>query len=121
MHTEAINHDPAITFIQTGSQQPGRPSFGAWVDYGLGTMNQDLPAFVVMISKSGTKGQGLLARAVARYGPGAAPSATDPPLPAPGDLAGDVAAMFAAAAIVSLFALGLVGGALLVLRRRRDA
>ena len=62
MHTEAINHDPAITFIQTGSQQPGRPSFGAWVDYGLGTMNEDLPAFVVMISKSGTKGQGLLAR-----------------------------------------------------------
>ena len=62
MHTEAINHDPAITFIQTGSQQPGRPSFGAWVDYGLGTMNENLPAFVVMISKSGTKGQGLLAR-----------------------------------------------------------
>ncbi|MFO1045566.1 MAG: DUF1501 domain-containing protein [Planctomycetaceae bacterium] len=62
MQTEAINHDPAITFIQTGSQQPGRPSFGAWVDYGLGTMNENLPAFVVMISKSGTKGQGLLAR-----------------------------------------------------------
>ncbi|MBS0205602.1 MAG: DUF1501 domain-containing protein [Planctomycetes bacterium] len=62
MHTEAINHDPAITFIQTGSQLPGRPSFGAWVDYGLGTMNEDLPAFVVMISKSGTKGQGLLSR-----------------------------------------------------------
>ncbi|HEY4260214.1 MAG TPA: DUF1501 domain-containing protein [Schlesneria sp.] len=62
MHTEAINHDPAITFIQTGSQQPGRPSFGAWVDYGLGTSNEDLPAFVVMISKSNTKGQGLLAR-----------------------------------------------------------
>ena len=62
MHTEAINHDPAITFIQTGSQLPGRPSFGAWVDYGLGAMNENLPAFVVMISKSGTKGQGLLAR-----------------------------------------------------------
>ena len=62
MHTEAINHDPAITFIQTGSQLPGRPSFGSWVDYGLGTMNENLPAFVVMISKSGTKGQGLLAR-----------------------------------------------------------
>jgi len=60
--TEAINHDPAITLMQTGSQQPGRPSFGAWVDYGLGSQNQDLPAFVVMISKSGTKGQGLLAR-----------------------------------------------------------
>ncbi len=62
MHTEAINHDPAITFMQTGSQLPGRPSFGAWADYGLGTMNENLPAFVVMISKSGTKGQGLLAR-----------------------------------------------------------
>ncbi len=62
MHTEAINHDPAITFIQTGSQLPGRPSFGSWVDYGLGTMNENLPAFVVMISKSNTKGQGLLAR-----------------------------------------------------------
>ena len=62
MHTEAINHDPAITFIQTGSQLPGRPSFGSWVDYGLGTMNEDLPAFVVMISKGATKGQGLLSR-----------------------------------------------------------
>ncbi len=62
MYTEAINHDPAITFIQTGSQLPGRPSFGSWVDYGLGTMNENLPAFVVMISKSNTKGQGLLAR-----------------------------------------------------------
>ncbi len=50
MHTEAINHDPAITFIQTGSQQPGRPSFGAWLSYGLGSENDDLPAFVVMIS-----------------------------------------------------------------------
>jgi hypothetical protein len=48
MHTEAINHDPAITFIQTGSQIPGRPSAGAWVSYGLGSPNQDLPAFVVM-------------------------------------------------------------------------
>jgi hypothetical protein len=62
MFTEAINHDPAITFIQTGSQLPGRPSFGSWVDYGLGSMNENLPAFVVMISKSNTKGQGLLAR-----------------------------------------------------------
>jgi len=62
MYTEAINHDPAITFIQTGSQLPGRPSFGSWIDYGLGTTNENLPAFVVMISKSGTKGQGLLAR-----------------------------------------------------------
>jgi uncharacterized protein (DUF1501 family) len=62
MHTEAINHDPAITFVQTGSQQPGRPSFGAWVDYGLGSMNENLPAFVVMISKGSVKGQGLLSR-----------------------------------------------------------
>ena len=52
MHTEAINHDPAITFIQTGSQQPGRPSLGAWVSYGLGSENQNLPAFVVLVSQS---------------------------------------------------------------------
>jgi len=51
MHTEAINHDPAITFIQTGSEQPGRPSMGAWVGYGLGSENQNLPAFVVLISQ----------------------------------------------------------------------
>jgi uncharacterized protein (DUF1501 family) len=50
MYTEAINHDPAITFLQTGSQQPGRPSMGAWVSYGLGNESADLPAFVVMIS-----------------------------------------------------------------------
>src|SRR5262249_43913174 len=46
--TEAINHDPAVTYICTGSQIPGRPSLGAWLSYGLGTMNQNLPAFVVM-------------------------------------------------------------------------
>ena len=51
VNTDAINHDPAITFIQTGSQQPGRPSMGSWVDYGLGSENQNLPAFVVMISQ----------------------------------------------------------------------
>ncbi len=51
MFTEAINHDPAITFIQTGSQVAGRPCFGSWVTYGLGSDNQDLPAFVVMISR----------------------------------------------------------------------
>ncbi len=51
MHTEAINHDPAITFINTGHQLAGRPSAGAWASYGLGTENQDLPAFVVMISR----------------------------------------------------------------------
>ena len=47
VHTEAINHDPAITYIQTGSQKPGRPSLGAWLSYGLGSMNANLPAFVV--------------------------------------------------------------------------
>ena len=64
MHTEAINHDPAITFLQTGSQLPGRPSMGAWVDYGLGSLTQDLPAFVVLVSLPSTRsaGQGLLAR-----------------------------------------------------------
>lgn len=56
LNTEAINHDPAITFLQTGSQQPGRPSLGAWLSYGLGTENQDLPTFIVMISQgSGNK------------------------------------------------------------------
>jgi hypothetical protein len=52
MHTEAINHDPAITFFQTGNQQPGRPSIGSWFSYGLGSENEDLPAFVVMLSKN---------------------------------------------------------------------
>jgi uncharacterized protein DUF1501 len=52
MNTDAINHDPAITFIQTGSQQPGRPSLGSWVSYGLGSDNQNLPAFVVLISQA---------------------------------------------------------------------
>jgi hypothetical protein len=57
MHTEAINHDPAITFFQTGHQLAGRPSIGAWLSYGLGSENQDLPAFVVMISQgSGNPG-----------------------------------------------------------------
>jgi uncharacterized protein (DUF1501 family) len=56
MNTEAINHDPAITFLQTGSQQPGRPSFGAWLSYGLGSESDNLPAFIVMISQgSGNK------------------------------------------------------------------
>ncbi len=52
MHTDAINHDPAITFIQTGFQQPGRPSMGAWLSYGLGSENQTLPAFVVLLSQA---------------------------------------------------------------------
>jgi hypothetical protein len=51
MHTDAINHEPGITFFQTGSQQPGRPSFGAWTSYGLGSASANLPAFVVLISQ----------------------------------------------------------------------
>jgi hypothetical protein len=50
MHTEAINHDPAITFFQTGSQLAGRPSIGAWASYGLGSENADLPAYLVLTS-----------------------------------------------------------------------
>lgn len=52
MVTEAINHDPAITFCQTGSQLAGRPSIGAWIAYGLGSLNRDLPSFVVMLSRA---------------------------------------------------------------------
>ena len=51
INTDAINHDPAITFIQSGSQQPGRPSMGSWVSYGLGSQNRELPSFVVLISQ----------------------------------------------------------------------
>jgi hypothetical protein len=61
MYTEAINHDPAITFLQTGSQIAGRPSMGAWVHYGLGSDNEDLPAFVVLITP-GKVDQPLYAR-----------------------------------------------------------
>ncbi len=49
--TEAINHDPAVTYLQTGHQQPGRPSFGAWISYGLGRANDNLPAFIVLLSR----------------------------------------------------------------------
>jgi hypothetical protein len=52
LHTEAINHGPAVTHVQTGSQFPGRPSIGAWLSYGLGTENANLPAFVVMVTKN---------------------------------------------------------------------
>jgi len=64
MHTEAINHDPAITFFQTGSQQPGRPSIGSWLSYGLGSMNENLPTFTVLLSRgTGRKfGQPLYSR-----------------------------------------------------------
>lgn len=62
MNTEAINHDPAITFINTGTQLVGRPSMGAWLDYGLGSPNKNLPGYVVMISKGRGQSQALYAR-----------------------------------------------------------
>ena len=62
MHTEAINHDPAITFINTGRQQPGKPSMGAWLSYGLGSLNENLPTFVVMISRGKGNLQALYSR-----------------------------------------------------------
>ena len=60
MYTEPINHDPAVTFFATGNQQPGRPTMGAWVSYGLGSENQNLPAYIVLLSGGG--GQPLLSR-----------------------------------------------------------
>ncbi|HXJ74762.1 MAG TPA: DUF1501 domain-containing protein, partial [Candidatus Dormibacteraeota bacterium] len=62
VNTEAINHDPAITFIQTGFQQPGRPCMGSWLSYGLGAANQNLPAFIVMISNGKESDQPLYTR-----------------------------------------------------------
>jgi uncharacterized protein (DUF1501 family) len=62
MHTEAINHEPGITFFQTGNQQPGRPSFGAWTSYGLGSANANLPTFVVLITQGIGNMQALSAR-----------------------------------------------------------
>jgi len=64
VHTEAINHDPAMTFIQTGSQQPGRPSFGSWLSYGIGSESSDLPGYVVLISlaSNGANDQPLFGR-----------------------------------------------------------
>ena len=61
LFTEAINHDPAITFFQTGHQQGGRPSMGAWLSYGLGSENENLPAFMVLTSRGGGNSQGLYA------------------------------------------------------------
>ena len=61
MYTEAINHGPGVTFLQTGSQFPGRPSIGAWLSYGLGTANRNLPSFVVMVTKN-KGGQPLVSR-----------------------------------------------------------
>jgi hypothetical protein len=63
MHTEAINHDPAVTMLQTGTQIAGRPSIGSWISYGIGSETEDLPAFVVMISPgTGVSGQPLYDR-----------------------------------------------------------
>jgi len=62
LHTDAINHDPAITFFQTGAQQGNRPSMGAWLSYGLGSENQNLPAFCVLVSKGKGNGQGVYAK-----------------------------------------------------------
>ena len=62
MHTEAINHDPAITFFQTGTQLMGRPSIGSWISYGLGSDNENLPGFCVLLSRSRDGGQPLYSR-----------------------------------------------------------
>ncbi len=62
MYTEAINHDPAVTFFQTGSQQAGRPSIGSWLSYGLGSENKNLPSFVVLLSRERQGDQPLYAK-----------------------------------------------------------
>jgi hypothetical protein len=62
MHTEAINHDPALTFFQSGAQQGNRPSIGSWVSYGLGTENSNLPAFCVLLSRGKGNGQGVYSK-----------------------------------------------------------
>ena len=62
MHTEAINHDPALTFFQTGAQQGNRPSMGAWLSYGLGSENKNLPAFTVLISRGKGNSQGVYSK-----------------------------------------------------------
>jgi hypothetical protein len=62
VNSEAINHDPAITFFQTGNQLPGRPSIGSWISYGLGSDNENLPSFIVLVSKNAVKDQPLYAR-----------------------------------------------------------
>ncbi len=62
MHTEAINHDPALTFMQTGAQQGNRPSMGAWLSYGLGSENDNLPAYCVLLSKGRGNGQGVYSK-----------------------------------------------------------
>jgi hypothetical protein len=62
MHTEAINHDPALTFFQTGAQIGNRPSMGSWLSYGLGSENKNLPAFCVLLSKGKGNGQGVYSK-----------------------------------------------------------
>jgi hypothetical protein len=62
MHTEAINHDPALTFMQTGAQQGNRPSMGSWLSYGLGSENKNLPAFCVLLSRGRGNGQGVYSK-----------------------------------------------------------
>ena len=62
MHTEAINHDPALTFMQTGAQVGNRPSMGAWLSYGLGSDNKNLPAFCVLLSRGRGNGQGVYSK-----------------------------------------------------------
>ncbi|XOV90961.1 MAG: DUF1501 domain-containing protein [Bacteroidota bacterium] len=62
IHTEAINHDPALTFFQTGAQVGNRPSMGAWLSYGLGSENKNLPAFCVLLSKGRGNGQGVYSK-----------------------------------------------------------
>jgi hypothetical protein len=62
MHTEAINHDPALTFMQTGAQVGNRPSMGAWMSYGLGSENKNLPAFSVLLSRGRGNGQGVYSK-----------------------------------------------------------
>lgn len=62
LHTEAVNHDPAITYINTGSQQQGKPSLGSWLSYGMGTMNENMPGYVVMISRGRGQLQALYDR-----------------------------------------------------------
>lgn len=62
LYTEAINHDPALTFIQTGAQQGNRPSMGAWLSYGLGNENKNLPAFTVLLSRGVGNGQGVYSK-----------------------------------------------------------
>jgi len=62
MHTEAINHDPALTFFQTGAQEGNRPSMGAWLSYGLGSENSNLPSFCVLLSRGKGNGQGVYSK-----------------------------------------------------------